>query len=165
MQWKNLALGNDQHILATYGQSNSWTLGYNLFADVWLQTNLVDSSVGVFRCSLLTASYQLQVYAGHSNFINNLVSNSNFSNYGMPIDSADTNVAVSSWCSYNSYILLPDLVIGWSLFVAAMTNDQGLRSELISRVSDRSTITTFPATVFSVYYDSASGTSLQGVDR
>ena len=65
-QWKGLALGSDQHVLGVYGQSSSWTLGYNLFADEWLGTNLVDSSVGVvpvdlvqflmnFRYSMLTA--------------------------------------------------------------------------------------------------------------
>ncbi|KAF8497614.1 hypothetical protein F5888DRAFT_1613618 [Russula emetica] len=46
-QWKSLALSDDQHLLAAYGQNHSWTLGYNLFADVWLGTNLVESSVGV----------------------------------------------------------------------------------------------------------------------
>jgi hypothetical protein len=49
-QWKNLALSSDQHVLAVYGQSTSWTLGYNMFADVWLGTNLVDSSVSVNTC-------------------------------------------------------------------------------------------------------------------
>jgi hypothetical protein len=63
------------------------------------------------------------------------------------------------------FIYLADLVIGWSLFVAAMTNDEPLRSELIARVSDRSSNTSIPASVFSVYYDSANGTSLQGVAR
>ncbi|KAF8497622.1 hypothetical protein F5888DRAFT_1803621 [Russula emetica] len=130
-QWKNLALSSDQHLLAVYGQSDSWTLGYNLFADVWLGTNLVESLV----------------YSGQSNFIYTLLSNPNFSNFGLPVDNADANVAVSSW----------------SLFVAAMTNDEPLRSELIVRVSDRSSNTSIPASVFSVYYDSANGTSLQGV--
>jgi hypothetical protein len=91
-----------------YEQNDSWTLGYNLFADVWLGTNLVESSVSVIRCSLLAVSDQFQVYNGHSNFINNLVLNSNFSNYGMPIDNAvptDTSAAVSSWYLYDSYIL------------------------------------------------------------
>ena len=36
----------DQHILAVYGQ-DSWTLGYNLFADRWLGTTLVEQSVSV----------------------------------------------------------------------------------------------------------------------
>ncbi len=46
-EWKSLALAGDQHLLAAYGQANSWTLGYNLFADVWLGTGVVESSVGV----------------------------------------------------------------------------------------------------------------------
>ena len=97
-------MGNDQHLLAVYGQSDSesWTLGYNLFADVWLGTNLVEQSVGVLGYSILTVSDQFQVYTGHGNFIDNLMLNSNFSALGMPVDNADTNVAVSSWYSYNS---------------------------------------------------------------
>ncbi|KAH9026781.1 hypothetical protein EDB84DRAFT_1501283, partial [Lactarius hengduanensis] len=42
-QWKSLALASDQHLLATYGQADSWTLGYNLFADVWLGTGVIDT--------------------------------------------------------------------------------------------------------------------------
>ena len=57
-QWKSLALSSDKHLLATYGQTNSWTLGYNLFADVWLGTNLVESSVGVLEYSFLAVSDQ-----------------------------------------------------------------------------------------------------------
>jgi len=101
-QWKSLAFSNDQHLLAAYGQNNSWTLGYNLFADVWLGTNLVESSVGVrdycFPVALISF-FSWQVYTGHSNFIDNIVLTSSFSNYGMPVDSlsTDTTVAVSSW--------------------------------------------------------------------
>ncbi|KAF8497617.1 hypothetical protein F5888DRAFT_1613412 [Russula emetica] len=108
-QWKSVALGSDQHLLAAYGQSSdSWTLGYNLFADVWLGTSLVELPVSVLECSLLAVCDPFQVYNGHSNFINDLVSNSNFSNYGMPIDNAvptDTSAAVSSWYLYDSCIL------------------------------------------------------------
>jgi hypothetical protein len=96
-------LSSDQHLLAVYGQNNSWTLGYNLFADVWLGTYLVESSVSVLEYSFLAVSDQFQVYAGHSNFIDNLVSTSNFSSFGMPVDNAvltDTNIAVSSWYFY-----------------------------------------------------------------
>jgi hypothetical protein len=92
-------LSSDKHLLAAYGQPNSWTLGYNLFADVWLGTNLVESSVGVLEYSILAASDQFQVYTGHSNFIDNLVLTSNFSTFGMPVDNAvptDTNIAASS---------------------------------------------------------------------
>ncbi|KAH9020439.1 hypothetical protein EDB85DRAFT_1872502 [Lactarius pseudohatsudake] len=46
-QWKSLALTSDKHLLATYEQVGSWTLGYNLFADVWLNTSVVESSVCV----------------------------------------------------------------------------------------------------------------------
>ena len=80
-----------------YGQSNSWTLGYNLFADVWLGTNLVDSQVSFRRYSFPVVPDQSQIYDGHSDFIDNLVLTSNFSAFGMPVDSLDTNVAVSSW--------------------------------------------------------------------
>jgi len=89
-------VGSDQHILAVYGQSNSWTLGYNLFADVWLGTNLVESQVGILECLFLDVPDQFQIYDGHSNFIHNLVLTSNFSAFGMPVDSLDINVAVSS---------------------------------------------------------------------
>jgi hypothetical protein len=92
-------LGTDQHLLAVYGQTNSWTLGYNLFADVWLGTELVESSVGVLEYLFLAVSDQFQIYASHSNFIDNLVLTSNFSTFGMPVDNAvptDTNIAVSS---------------------------------------------------------------------
>ncbi|KAH9050592.1 hypothetical protein EDB84DRAFT_1447797, partial [Lactarius hengduanensis] len=44
-QWKSLALTDDKPLLGAYGNMSSWTLGYNLFADVWLNTSLVGSSV------------------------------------------------------------------------------------------------------------------------
>jgi hypothetical protein len=88
-----------------YGQNNSWTLGYNLFADVWLETNLVEPSVGVrdYYFTDVPDQFYCQVYDGHSNFIDNIVLTSNFSNFGMPVDSlsTDTSVAVSSWYFYN----------------------------------------------------------------
>ncbi|KAH9996278.1 hypothetical protein BJV77DRAFT_942524 [Russula vinacea] len=106
-QWKSLALSSDQHLLAVYGQADSWTLGYNLFADVWLGTDLVESSV----------------YDGQSSFISNLALNSTFSKFGMPVDSvnSDTGVVMSSW----------------NLFAAAMTTDQDMRSQLIGKVHNR----------------------------
>ncbi|KAI9513395.1 hypothetical protein F5148DRAFT_1278777 [Russula earlei] len=129
-QWKNLALGGDQHILAAYGQvANSWTLGYNLFADVWLGTGLVESSI----------------YNGHSSFIDNITLTSTFSNYGMPVDDADTNTAVSSW----------------NLFVAAITPNQDLRSQLISRVHNLASSNTSGG-VFPLIYDSLHGVLVRG---
>ncbi|KAH8986917.1 hypothetical protein EDB83DRAFT_1167895 [Lactarius deliciosus] len=73
-QWKSFALTSDKHLLATYEQVGSWTLGYNLFADVWLNTSVVESPV----------------YGGQSTFINNTLT-SNFSNSGMPVDNLDTD--------------------------------------------------------------------------
>jgi len=80
--WKGLALASDQHLLAVYGETGSWTLGYNLFADIWLNTSVVESSV----------------FDGQSSFIDNLTLTSTFSNFGVPIDNlaSDTKVAVSS---------------------------------------------------------------------
>jgi len=110
---------------------------------------------------------QFQVIDGHSSFIDNLVLTSDFSYFGMPIDNAaptDTSFAVSSWYFYNILSLLADLVLGWSLFAAAMTTNQGLRSELISRVSNRASSTNTTG-VFPVYYGSADGKTIQGVAR
>ncbi|KAI0251855.1 hypothetical protein BJV78DRAFT_1125603 [Lactifluus subvellereus] len=81
-QWKSLAFSSDQHLLAVYGQTNSWTLGYNLFADIWLGTNLVEPSV----------------YETQSRFLDAFAVNST-NNFGLPVDTLglDTSVAVSSW--------------------------------------------------------------------
>ncbi|KAI9431946.1 hypothetical protein H4582DRAFT_1821981, partial [Lactarius indigo] len=100
-QWKSLALTSDKHLFATYERVGSWTLGYNLFADVWLNTSVVESSV----------------YDGQSNFINNLSLASNYSVLGVPVDNLGSDTSVS--------------VPGWSLFAAAMTPDQDIRTKLI----------------------------------
>jgi len=107
-------LSSDQHLLAAYGQMNSWALGYNLFADVWLGTVVVES--------------ESSVYAGHSNFLDKLVLTLNSSTFGMPVDNAvptDTNIAVSSWleficscCDYKSSgVIVIFAVIGIVTFV------------------------------------------------
>ena len=166
-QWKSLALSGDNHLLAAYGQSNTWTLGYNLFADVWLGTNLVESSVGILECSFIVVPDEFQVYDGHSSFIDNLLLTSDFGYFGMPIDNVaptDTSVAVSSWYFHKFQVLSSDPALGWSLFAAAMTTNQSLRSELISRVSDRASSTNTSG-IFPVYYGSGDGTTVQGVAR
>ncbi|KAN0137135.1 protein of unknown function (DUF1793) domain containing protein [Lactarius tabidus] len=106
-QWKGLALTSDQHLLAYYGRVDSWTLGYNLFADVWLGTKVVDSSV----------------YDGQSSFLINLFT-SNFSNptYGMPVD------------NIGSYTVPAGVTGVWDMFVVAMTPNQGLFTNLISNL-------------------------------
>jgi len=131
-QWKGLALANDQHLLAVYRQTGSWTLGYNLFADIWLDTGVIESSV----------------FDGQSSFIDYLTLTSTFSNFGMPVDNlgSDTNVAVSNW----------------DLFVAAMTSDQDLRRNLISRVHDRASYN-LSVGVFPTEYYGTDGLTYQGI--
>ncbi|KAH8981400.1 hypothetical protein EDB86DRAFT_2812964 [Lactarius hatsudake] len=133
-QWRSLALDSDQHLLAVYRQEGSWTLGYNLFADVWLDTGVVESSV----------------FNGQSSFVDNLALTSSFSNFGMPVDSlsGDTSVAISSW----------------NLFVAAMSSNQDLRTNLISRVHNRASFNT-SAGVFPLSYDSTHGSTILGGAR
>ncbi|KAH9000668.1 hypothetical protein EDB86DRAFT_534331 [Lactarius hatsudake] len=115
-QWKGLALARDQHLLAAYGLADSWTLGYNLFADAWLGTALVESSV----------------YDSQSSFIYNFTATlvPPLSAFGMPVDSysADMKIIASSW----------------TLFVAAMTSDEDLSTNLISRVHSRASLNTSP---------------------
>jgi len=65
---------------------------------------------------------------------------------------------------YEFQVPLADSVSGWSLFAAAMTSNQGLRSDLISKVFNRANNRTIPG-VFPVYYDSSQGPALQGVAR
>ena len=57
-------------------------------------------TIGLLLKCPLTVSDQFQVYNEHSNFLFNLMSSSNSSKYGLPIDNAvptGTSVAVSSW--------------------------------------------------------------------
>jgi len=65
---------------------------------------------------------------------------------------------------YGSKRLLANPALGWSLFAAAMTSNQGLRSDLISRVFNRLNNRTISG-VFPVYYDASQGLSVLGVAR
>jgi hypothetical protein len=64
----------------------------------------------------------------------------------MPIDSLSEDTTISSW----------------NLFVAAMTSNQGLRSDLISRVHNRASFNV-SAGVFPLSYDSTHGSTIMGV--
>lgn len=44
-QWKSQGVGSNGQLLAAYGQQSTWSLGYNLFADKFLDTNIVDDQV------------------------------------------------------------------------------------------------------------------------
>ncbi|KAI9434458.1 hypothetical protein H4582DRAFT_1818664 [Lactarius indigo] len=130
-QWKSLALGSDNRLLAVYRLTSSWSLGYNMFADVWLNTSVVESSVGV---------YSFLFY----------IDNHPTPNFGMPVDNlgSDTGTAMSSW----------------NLFLAAMTSNQDLRTNLISRVHNRASYNK-SAGVFPIEYDSTIGITILGGAR
>jgi hypothetical protein len=88
----------------------------------------------------------------------------------MPIDNAvpaDTSVAVSSWVFVRLLYSVADSVpsLGWTLFVAAMTSNQGLCSELIYKVVNATITSKASDPAFAVYYDAASAAPLQGVVR
>ena len=52
-QWQNLALSNDKtHLTLSYGDSNSWGLAYNLYADKLLGFSLFPQSIYNLRMSL-----------------------------------------------------------------------------------------------------------------
>ena len=129
----------------------------------------MESSVGVLEYLFLVVSDQFQVYTGHSNFLDNLMSTSNFGTFGMPVDNVvptDINIAVSSRYFYILQILLFDRVLGWSSFTAAMATNtnQGLRTRLIESVYHRMYTESLPG-VCPVYYNSVNGTSLLGIAR
>ncbi|KAH9957083.1 hypothetical protein BC827DRAFT_1227395 [Russula dissimulans] len=44
-QWKGLALAPDNHLLVQYRDESSWSLGDNMFADLWLQTGLISQDI------------------------------------------------------------------------------------------------------------------------
>ena len=56
------------------------------------------------------------------------------------------------------------MFLGWTMFAAAMTSDQDLRNNLISRVHNRASCNA-TAGVFPVFYDSINGSIYQGGAR
>jgi hypothetical protein len=48
--WRATGLSSDSYVVADLddlGDARSWVLPYNLFADRWLETGLIDDSVGL----------------------------------------------------------------------------------------------------------------------
>ncbi|KAA1474523.1 hypothetical protein DENSPDRAFT_860385 [Dentipellis sp. KUC8613] len=80
-QWQAQALSSDKtHLLAAYGQQDTSTIAYNLFADKWLGTNLVDQSV----------------YEAQSAFYSSQLGDAR-NQYGIPTDSFDVSHAKSTY--------------------------------------------------------------------
>ncbi|KAI0312205.1 hypothetical protein OF83DRAFT_1067589 [Amylostereum chailletii] len=80
---KSHALADDGHMLLAYGaDGSSFSLGYNVFADLWLGTGVVDSDVT----------------SGLSRQVNNLLSfGTPYTQYGLPTDSTATDQVQSAW--------------------------------------------------------------------
>ena len=57
---------------------------------------------------------------------------------------------------------MADSTLGWSLFAAAMTTNEDLRSLLISKVHSQASLNSSVG-VFPVNYSSADGSTLQGL--
>ena len=109
-----------------------------------------------------------QVYSNHSIFIYNLLLDPDISSFGLPTDSISSNppITVSSLYHCIFYIPLTDVLVGWNLFVAAMTPYDNLRSNLIERIYNRSQL--FAAAsggpgVFPLNYYSANGSDIPRV--
>ncbi|KAI0312550.1 hypothetical protein OF83DRAFT_1031803, partial [Amylostereum chailletii] len=84
-QWKSHALADDGHMLLAYGEdSSSFSLGYNVFADLWLGTGVVDSNVSTY--------YDPYYVTSHSD-----------TKYGVAIDSTVTD-QVQSASTWNMFI-------------------------------------------------------------
>ncbi|GJE94471.1 hypothetical protein PsYK624_106410 [Phanerochaete sordida] len=104
--WKSLALASDGHILSSYGDTAnpSWALEYNLYADKWLGTDILDAAT----------------YSSETSFVQGLLAaNPN----GLPISSDQ----LSSSSNANADT-------AWTLFTAMTMTDSGVRSSLIDYV-------------------------------
>ncbi|VDB91944.1 unnamed protein product [Peniophora sp. CBMAI 1063] len=89
-QWKSQGVGSDGHMLAAYSQQSTWSLGYNLFADKFLETNVVDEDV----------------YSGQSSALQKLMSTTPATtSFGIPVDSLDIGTVVSSWNLFTAAIV------------------------------------------------------------
>ncbi|KAI0259716.1 hypothetical protein BC834DRAFT_904631 [Gloeopeniophorella convolvens] len=100
--WKALALGSDQHLLASYGDETSWSLGYNYFADLWLGTEvltqeIVDSQIAFLSNMHVSATLGI-------------------ADVGVPLDIHRPDNVTSSWdmlvASYASGELQNEIIAG-----------------------------------------------------
>lgn len=64
----------------------------------------------------------------------------------------------------NVHVLIVDVLLGWNLFVAAMTSNEDLRSSLINNVHNRASYNT-TAGVFPLNYATSNGAAISGQAR
>ncbi|KAI0292867.1 hypothetical protein BC826DRAFT_402854 [Russula brevipes] len=133
-EWRAHALSSDRHLLARYDAEGSWSLGYNLFADKWLETNIVEQSI----------------FDGQSNFLKNLTGTSTVYKFGLPSD-------------YYPNVTEDTTVSAQNMFAAAMTSDDELRSILIARLNNRANLNnTSGVGAFPLLYDGNNGSGVEG---
>jgi Domain of unknown function (DUF1793) len=63
-----------------------------------------------------------------------------------------------------AHVLLVDVLLGWNLFVAAMTSNENLRSSLINSIHNRASYNTTDG-VFPLNYATSDGVALSGQAR
>ncbi|TCD65510.1 hypothetical protein EIP91_002558 [Steccherinum ochraceum] len=78
------------HMLATYGNQESWTLPYNLFADRLLQTGIMSDAF----------------YASQTQFLGDLLAaSSKVSPFGLPVDTTAVSQANAAWTALTAAIV------------------------------------------------------------
>ncbi|THH15082.1 hypothetical protein EUX98_g9519, partial [Antrodiella citrinella] len=92
--WQSLALSQDSlHVLAVYGNEQSWTLPYNLYADILLQTNLISNNI----------------YTSETSFLGGLLPESANGSlatpFGIPIDTFTSTQGYASWTMFTAAIM------------------------------------------------------------
>jgi hypothetical protein len=149
-------------------------LGYKLFADVWLDTNVVESLVRVriVLTHFISIFIDFQVYDGQSNFLNNVPPvdslPGNETSFDLPVEDTDTDafITVSGLYFFSFDTPFADLALGWNLFVAAMTPNNDLRANRISRVHNRALLFGNQSIgAFLFRYDSSDGSDISGIGR
>ncbi|TCD67397.1 hypothetical protein EIP91_012432 [Steccherinum ochraceum] len=111
--WEASAIASvGTRVLNTYGDENSWTLAYNLYADKLLQTGLVNQSI----------------YSSQTEFFKGLSSSSDAqeTQFGMPIDSGSSSLSASG--------IATQADAAWTVFAAATMTDPSVRDGLLQPI-------------------------------
>lgn len=127
-----------------YGKPATWTIGYGLFADKWLQFGLVDSVVRRALVSWETVLILLQIYSGQTNQLQSLLSSQpGITNFGIPTfatGNVDSN---------------------YNMMAAAYVSDSNVQSSIIARIHNRANLTASNDMIPQVY-NSSTGATEQG---
>ncbi|VDC02252.1 unnamed protein product [Peniophora sp. CBMAI 1063] len=94
-QWKGLALGSGNKMEQSYGKPSTWTIGYGLFADKWLDLGLIDSVIYSGQTSELQSILSQQAAVTKFGIPSTLAGNVD-SNYNMMAASYVSDSSVQS---------------------------------------------------------------------